>query len=276
MSYPGNPLGIKMGDIEKTVNEYVRSVKSGASIVHLHGVHFLDNKVQPDGKKLSKIDFDGWEKMQASIKEKVDPIIQFGIASARFEEKVRLMGFLPDMMSINFTAHDEYFQPDPNFPPNELYSIHTREEISQYVIEAEKHKVKVEAECFTTGAFWNIEYVRRTTGFLKSPTWVTLFFGWPGGSWTPPTPEALIYFVNHLPEGCKWNVSVMDPNSQWKILSLAIALGGHVRVGWEDNPYLPDMRAVHNWELVEHVVRIAKDLGREIATPDEARDIINI
>ena len=49
-----------------------------------------------------------------------------------------------------------------------------------------------------------------------------------------------------------------------------------MRVGWEDNPYLPNGRAAHNWELVEHVVKIAKDLGRDIATPDEARDIIKL
>jgi 3-keto-5-aminohexanoate cleavage enzyme len=276
MSYPSNSLGIKMGEIEKTVVEYVKSVERGASIAHIHGVHFLDDKIQSDGKKLSKIDFNGWQKMQTLIKEKTDALIQFGIASARFEEKVRLMDFSPEMMSINFAAHDEYFQPDPKFLPNEMYSIHTRDEILQYVQEAEKHKVKVEAECFNTGAFWNVEFVRRATGLLKPPAWVTLFLGWPGGSWTPPTPDALLYLVSHLPKGVNWNVSVMDPSSQWQILSLAIALGGHVRVGWEDNPYLPNGRAAHNWELVEHVVKIAKDLGRDIATPDEARDIIKL
>ena len=66
-----------------------------------------------------------------------------------------------------------------------------------------------------------------------------VFLGWQGGAWTPPTHDALLYLVNHLPARVNWNVSVMDP-MQWRIHALAIAMGGHVRVGWEDNPFLPD------------------------------------
>jgi 3-keto-5-aminohexanoate cleavage enzyme len=69
----------------------------------------------------------------------------------------------------------------------------------------------------------------------------------------------------------------MDPVEHWKVLSNAITLGGHVRVGMEDNPFLtPDEYARNNAELVEKAVRIARDVGREIATPDEARAMLQI
>ena len=67
----------------------------------------------------------------------------------------------------------------------------------------------------------------------------------------------------------------MDPVEQWKVLSNAITLGGHVRVGMEDNPFLtPGEYARSNAELVEKAVRIARDVGRQIATPDEARAML--
>ena len=72
----------------------------------------------------------------------------------------------------------------------------------------------------------------------KKQTYVTLFIGWPGGTWMPPTERALQFFVDNLPPDTIWNVSVMNPEKQWSILSLAVALGGHVRVGYEDNPYI--------------------------------------
>ena len=85
--------------------------------------------------------------------------------------------------------------------------------------------------------------------------------------------------VDHLPRdrAINWNTSVMDPPTQWQILTLAIIMGGHVRVGWEDNPYLEDgTRAATNALLVEKIVRIAREQGREVATPAEARKIIGI
>jgi 3-keto-5-aminohexanoate cleavage enzyme len=69
----------------------------------------------------------------------------------------------------------------------------------------------------------------------------------------------------------------MNPEKQWSILSLAVALGGHVRVGYEDNPYVtPGEFAKNNAVLVEKMVRIAQDLGREVATPAEARKILGL
>ncbi len=67
----------------------------------------------------------------------------------------------------------------------------------------------------------------------------------------------------------------MDPEEQWRVLTMAIMLGGHVRVGMEDNPFLsPGEYATTNAQLVEKIARISRELGREIATPAEARKSI--
>jgi 3-keto-5-aminohexanoate cleavage enzyme len=262
-------------DVEAVAREYITAVEAGASLVHHHGVHYLDHEMQDDGRKLSTIDFEGWASLTGLIRAECNPIMQFGIASARLPEKVELMKLKPEMMSYAFNVHDEFFQPDPAYPANEMYALHPRDELLEFTRVAEEHGVKPEVESFYTGAFWNIEYVRRH-GLLQDPVWTTLFFGWAGGAWTPPTADALIYMVNHLPERCLWNTSVMDPASQWNILAQAIAMGGHVRVGWEDNPYGPDGKPASNAELVRNVVDISRALGREIATPDEARAMMGL
>jgi 3-keto-5-aminohexanoate cleavage enzyme len=230
--------------------------------------------MQADGRQVSRIHHDGWKRLQDAIMGKVDTVMQFGVASARLEEKVKLMELGPDMMAVAFNAHDEYFNPDPQFPPKRMMAIHPVEELLGYAKAAEQYRVKLEVECFHTGAFWNLEFVRKH-GYLKDKAYTTLFLGWPGGTWTPPTEKALIYMVDHLPKDTIWNVSVMNPWKQWDLLSLAVSLGGHVRVGYEDNPYLrPGELAKNNAVLVERMVKIAQGLGREVASPAEARKIL--
>ena len=131
MSYPGNGYcpRPKMENVGKIVDEYVRSVNAGAAMCHIHGVHQMEDTIAADGKKLSHVNFEGWKAMHDGISSKVDALIQYGIASARFEEKAKLMDFGPDLMSICFTGHDEHFHPDPKYPPVELYAVHPREEV---------------------------------------------------------------------------------------------------------------------------------------------------
>lgn len=275
-SYPRNPQMPPIEDVDAIAAEYVRAIDAGAAIVHHHGIHHLEDEIQPDGRRLSRIDHDGWRRLTEAIRAERDAIIQFGIASARMEEKIRLCDLAPDMMSYAFNVHDEYFRPDPEYPPIEMYAIHPRDELETFCAAANAAGVKVEVECFYTGAFWNLEYIRGL-GLLGDPVWATLFFGWQGGAWTPPTPDALLYMTRHLPPNVNWNTSVMDPQEQWKVLSQATAMGGHVRVGWEDNPYLPDGTIARtNAQLVEVVVGMAAAIGREVATVEQARDIAGL
>jgi 3-keto-5-aminohexanoate cleavage enzyme len=275
-SYPHNHLCPPQEDIAGVAQQYIDAVNAGAAIAHIHGRRTLEETIQPDGRQVSRIHHDDWKRLQDAIMNKVDPIMQFGVASARIEEKIKLMELGPDMMAVCFNAHDEYFQPEPSLPPKRMMAIHPVEELIAYAKAADEHKVKLECECFTTGAFWHLEFVRKQ-GYLRKNTYVTLFIGWPGGTWTPPTERALQFMVDNLPSDCIWNVSVMNPQKQWPILALAAALGGHVRVGYEDNPYVaPGEFAKNNAVLVERMVSIARGLGREIATPEEARKILGL
>jgi 3-keto-5-aminohexanoate cleavage enzyme len=155
-----------------------------------------------------------------------------------------------------------------------MYSLHPRDELEEASRAALGRGVKLEIECFYTGAFWNMEFIRRLE-LLEDPVWATLFFGWQGGAWTPPTQKAMIYMVDHLPPNVNWNVSIMDPATQWQLAAMAIGLGGHVRVGWEDNPYLPNGElSTHNAQLVENIVRMAETMGRPVASVETARSIV--
>ena len=234
-SYPHNHLCPTQEDIPGVTQQYVDAVNAGAAIAHIHGRRTLEETFQADGKMVSKIHHADWKRLHESIMSKVDPIMQYGVASARIEEKIELMKLGPDMMAVAFNAHDEYFQPVPTLPPKRMMAIHPVEELIAYAKAAEEHKVKLECECFQTGAFWHLDFVRKA-GYLKKQTYVTLFIGWPGGTWMPPTERALQFFVDNLPPDTIWNVSVMNPEKQWSILALAVALGGDVRVGYEDNP----------------------------------------
>jgi len=136
--------------------------------------------------------------------------------------------------------------------------------------------VRPDIECFHTGAYFNMRELRKE-GLLNGRQWATLFVSWPGGAWTPPTSQALINLVDHCPDYCTWSLSSMDydVNTNWVMLTQAIILGGHVRVGWEDNPFIePGVYADTNARLVEKIATISRLLGREIASPDEARQII--
>ena len=180
----------------------------------------------------------------------------------------------PDMTSVAFNSHDEHFQPDPSIEANEMYAIHTRNELESYAIAANDNHVKLELEVFQPGAIYNVNFIDRL-GILPHPLYATLFIGWPGGTWMPPTPESLMFMVKYLPTDVNWNVSVMNPEHAWEILSLAISMGGHVRVGYEDNPFLERGKYATSCHLlVEKIVRIADELGRKVATPNEARKII--
>src|SRR5919197_1041774 len=84
VSWPGNPYMPPIEDTATIAQQYIDAVNAGASICHHHGIHHLEDAIQPDGRKLSRIDFDGWQNLTDSIKAGGgDPVIQYGIASAR-------------------------------------------------------------------------------------------------------------------------------------------------------------------------------------------------
>lgn len=276
MSFPGNPHNPTPRGWRAVADEYIRSVEAGASICHLHGPYTVDEKIQADGSRLSDLDIPGWLRLRQMIEVKCRPIIQYGIANGRFPQRLELMKQRPDMMSVCFNPHDECFDYEPGRNPVELYGLHNRPELEEYCRTTVAHGVKIEVEAFHYGGIWNAQRMVQK-GLLKLPVWTTFFLGWRGGSYTPPTAEAMLFNHHHLPQQFNYNTSVMDPDEHWKVLATAIILGGHVRVGMEDNPFVrPGEYARSNAELVERVVRLAREIGRQIATPEEARRITGL
>ena len=290
LTYPHNPHGPKPDNPRGVADEYVRAINAGASICHVHGSYISDTEIQPDGRLLQIPHMDGWAEITERIRATGKAVVQFGLASIRLEQKVELWQQLkPDMSSINFDSHDEYFQPVPEHPPaGYCYSIHPIAELREYARLANENDVKLEIECFSTGAFWAIEKVRAgefwvgdqredELDLLLDPLWATLFFGWPGQSWTPPSAKGIQFMVDHLPDNMNWSMSCMAPEVYWSVIAHGIAIGGHVRVGMEDCPYIEKgVYAKSNAELVERAARIANEVGREIATPEEARHITGL
>src|SRR5215207_5053218 len=98
-SYPHNNLCPVQEDIAACAQQYVDAVKAGAAISHIHGRRTLEESIQADGKMVSRIHHAVWMMQDPATTEKVDTVMQYGVASARIEEKIELMKLGPDMMA---------------------------------------------------------------------------------------------------------------------------------------------------------------------------------
>ncbi|NEB87768.1 3-keto-5-aminohexanoate cleavage protein [Streptomyces anulatus] len=127
--------------------------------------------------------------------------------------------------------------------------------------------VRPELEIFDTGQLWFAKQLL-AEGLLDDPTVFQLCMGIPWGA--PADPGVLQAMVNLLPQGAQW-ASFALGRMQMPWVAQSILLGGHVRVGLEDNLYLGKGVKATNGQLVERAVRITESLGSRVATPDEAR-----
>ncbi|MCC0576231.1 3-keto-5-aminohexanoate cleavage protein [Streptomyces californicus] len=132
--------------------------------------------------------------------------------------------------------------------------------------------VRPELEIFDTGQLWFAKQLL-AEGLLDDPTVFQLCMGVPWGA--PADPGVLISMVNMLPEGARW-ASFALGRMQMPWVAQSILLGGHVRVGLEDNLYLAKGVKATNGQLVERAVRITESLGSRVATPDEAREQLGL
>lgn len=134
------------------------------------------------------------------------------------------------------------------------------------------NNIKPEIEAFDVAMIDNaVKFVKK--GILKAPLHFNLVMNVPGS--IKGTPKNLMFMVDSLPPGSTWTVSGIG-RSQVQMLAMAILLGGHVRTGMEDVLKMQDGSHATNELLVKRIVRIAKELGREIATVDEAKKILGL
>lgn len=172
------------------------------------------------------------------------------------------------MISIILNHHDEAFAKE------DFNVLHTKKELVEYARLCETYRLIPEWEVWHSGSIWNLKYLIEKK-LLKPPYVTTLFFGWPGGTWSPATVEEYNYRRRLMPEGCVCNVSIMG-EGQREIIAAAILNGDHVRVGTEDLPYDHSGRLVETPELVRETAEMASCLGRPLATVQQARRMIGI
>ncbi len=135
-----------------------------------------------------------------------------------------------------------------------------------------ERNIKPEIEVFDTAMIQNALDLRKE-GLLKDPLQFNLVMGVKGSQ--PASAKQLFHLVECLPPGCVWSVSAIGP-AHVPLSTIALALGGHVRVGLEDNVYYSKGVLATNLSLVKRIVDIAKAFGREIATPEDAKRILGL
>lgn len=252
-------------NVPYTVEEIVREAKSavdaGAAIVHLH--------VRQDDGTPTQSHERFQECTEAILKACPNVILIPSTGGA--------VGMTPDerLDSTNTTPVPEMATLDCgtcNFG-DDIFdnSMPTMRAFGQRMIE--RH-IKPEYECFEMGHLDTILNMARKGQVPGDPMQFNFVLGVPGC--TPATVANLCWLVNGIPAGSTWTVTGVGRNA-FPMAAAGIAMGGNVRVGFEDNLYLSKgVLAKSNGELVDKVVRLAKELGREIATSDEAREILSL
>jgi len=279
--------------VEEIVEEVVKCRKAGASIVHLHAKdpktgmpHSDPNSVFPEYVRriresgasdiIINVTTGGGRPLPKEIAELMG--IEQKITLEDYEKTLdKVMEeratFGQEMSSLNMGSVNLWV--DMGLP--QLRSLVFRNPIStieKWAGYMYKNNVKPELEIYDTGMI-NTAKTLVKEGKLKDPVHIQfVLFG--GFSCMSPTPKTLIYCAESIPENWTWSVCAPG-RYEMEMGALATMMSGHVRVGMEDNIYLEKgVLAKSNAELVAKVVRIAKELGREIATPGEARQILGL
>jgi 3-keto-5-aminohexanoate cleavage enzyme len=239
------------------LGETARAIReAGASIIHVHCRN-------DDGTNTHSVERFG--QAYAAIRAQSDLIVQFSTGGAigmTPQERASVLELRPEMAtltcgSVNFG--DEIFE--NSFP------------IMRGLLKRmNEFGVRPELEIFDKGHLANARRLARER-LLSFPQHVDFVLGVPGG--LEATVQNLCDLVDDLPDGCTWSVAGIG-KGQLPMAMAAVAMGGHVRVGLEDNLYYSRGRLARNDELVARVARIAQEAGRRVATPDVARKVLGL
>ena len=150
------------------------------------------------------------------------------------------------------------------------------EKVKQFLDVMMANNIVPEFECFDTGIIRSVG-MYKANGMFKGDPHLSFVMGVDSGM--PARPDLLPILKDELPENAQWQVIATGPGREkiWHLHRAVIELGGNVRTGLEDTFYLPNGdRATDNGQLVEALVKIVRDVGKEPATPDEACRILGI
>ena len=246
-----------------TVEELVREAKSaydaGAAIVHLHVRE--DDGTPTQNRERFRVCID-------AIRTKLPDVILIpstgGAVGMRAEERLQPTELMPEMATLDCGTcnfGDEIF--DNTMPMMRAFGKRMFD-----------NGIKPEYECFEMGHLETALVMAKRGEVPGHPMQFNFVLGVPGCM--PATVGNLNWMVSRLPEGSTWTVTGIGRHA-FTMAAAAIVMGGNVRVGFEDNLYLSKgVLAKSNGELVAKVVRLAQELGREVANPAEARKILNL
>lgn len=234
-----------------------RCADAGATVFHVHA---------RDAEERPTLDIEAYKTNARRIKEQAPEVILQLSTGARagkdWEERVRPVRLLPEMGSFTTGSNNLPGIVYENSPPFIEHLAKVYRETG----------VKPEIEVFETGMIANALFLQKK-GYIAAPLHFAFVLGAPGSM--PATVKNLQFLSESVPAGSTWAVAGIG-KAEIPLATAAIVMGGHVRVGLEDNLRMPDGTAASNPLLVEKIVRLAREVGREIATPEEARAILSL
>lgn len=244
---------------EEIATAALECADAGAAIVHIH-VRDADGKVTGDPARYAKV--------QALITASGRDVIvnlstSGGIGRATDEERMAVVDLHPEVASfdcgsLNFGS--TVFLNKPNF-------------LDALAARMLQHGVQPEIECFEPG---HVASALRLIdeGKLQPPFWFQFVLGVRGGA--PGTVKQLLNMLDMIPPGIPWSACGIG-RAQLPLGLIALAMGGHVRTGLEDNLYFhKGQLAESNAQLIRRITRLAAEIGRPVATPAQARQLLGL
>jgi 3-keto-5-aminohexanoate cleavage enzyme len=251
---------------KEIAEEARRSADAGASIVHIHA------RTPQGGPDWSVETF---REILTEVRARTDVVVNFstGAVGVPAEDRIaHIRELRPDIGALNMGSMNYaiYSSKKKAFYHDHVFANPFRD-IKFFLQAMNEAGVRPELECFDTGHIANTGPLI-DMGVLRPPYQFSLIMGVLGG--IPGTTRHLQNQVDTLPDGSLWQVIGIGLN-QWALAASGLAMGGNVRVGLEDNFYVEEGRmAASNGELVEKAARMAADVGRPVASVDEARKIL--
>jgi 3-keto-5-aminohexanoate cleavage enzyme len=253
--------------------------EAGAAMVHVHA----RNPEYLPGPAKRAVD---WQEVNDRIRERCPDIIinntTGGGPGMTDEERLASLDVRPEMASLNLVPDMSRFtlkeraaplrDPRPPFEYDDCWPV-SYKLVTWFATEMKKRRIKPELETYHPGGAWVIRDLIRQ-GLVEKPYWIQTVMGYQTSSY--PTVQHVLDMLRDFPDDTVWLCSGIGP-FQLPMTTLALLLGGHVRVGLEDNIYYRRGELARgNAQLVERAVRLARELGREVATPQQARETLGL
>jgi 3-keto-5-aminohexanoate cleavage enzyme len=258
---------------EEYAAEARRAVDEGASQIHIHAR-------KPDGTPSYEVE-DFRAITESILAEVGDVIINYstGAIGIPVEKRIEYLRALrPDVAALNMSSmnYAKYSPRRKDFVFKAVFE-NSFDTIIAFLTAMRDLGIKPEHECFDAGHVANLDPLI-DMGLLSSPLQISLVMGVNGG--IRPTARNVALMSEQIPGGAEsenqWQVIGIS-RDQWKLLGASLVLGGNVRAGVEDNLYLPNGEmAKSNGELIAKARQMAEDVGRRVASVDEARQLLGV